>query len=121
MPKISRAKLLAAATTVLVLLLTCNLELLPLALLVDAIGLDVLVLLLGAQLVAVLPWLRAHAAALRMTGLAGGAMAAGSMGGYLRRLAFWNRLAAPRPTDDSRAQLDNDVPHIDRARPRLPG
>lgn len=72
MQEISRAKLLAAATTVLVLLLACNLELLPLALLVDTIGLDVLALLLGAQLVAVLPWLRAHAAAaLRITALAG--------------------------------------------------
>ena len=97
MPKISRAKLLVAATTVLVLLLACNLELLPLALLVDTIGLDVLALLLGAQLVAVLPWLRAHAAAaLRITTLAGGAMAAGFMGGYLRQLVFWNRLATAR-------------------------
>lgn len=97
MPKISRAKLLAATTTVLVLLLACNLELLPLALLVDAIGLDVLALVLGAQLVAVLPWLRAHAAAaLRITALTGGAMAAGFMGGYLRQLVFWNRLATAR-------------------------
>jgi len=97
MPKISRANLLAAATTVLVLLLACNLELLPLALLVDTIGLDVLALLLGAQLVAVLPWLRAHAAAaLHITTLAGGAMAAGFMGGYLRQLVFWNRLATAR-------------------------
>lgn len=97
MPKISRAKLLVAATTVLVLLLACNLELLPLALLVDAIGLDVLALLLGAQLVAVLPWLRAHAApALRITTRAGRAMAAGFMGGYLRQLVFWNRLATAR-------------------------
>jgi uncharacterized membrane protein YciS (DUF1049 family) len=95
MPKISRAKLLAAATTVLVLLLACNLELLPLALLVDAIGLDVLALLLGAQLVAVLPWVQAHAAeALRVTGLTGVAMAAGFMGGYLRQLVMWMRLAA---------------------------
>lgn len=102
MPKISRAKLLAAATTMLVLLLACNLELLPLALLVDTIGLDVLALLLGAQLVAVLPWLRAHAAeALRVTGLAGGAIGAGFMGGYLRQLVFWNRLAAARPSGDS--------------------
>ncbi|HDS0924759.1 TPA: hypothetical protein QDZ10_003251 [Stenotrophomonas maltophilia] len=98
MPKISRAKLLAAATTVLVLLLACNLELLPLALLADTIGLDVLALLLGAQLVAMLPWLRAHAAAaLCITTLAGGAMAAGFMGGYLRQLVFWNRLAIARP------------------------
>lgn len=97
MPKISRAKLLAATTTVLFLLLACNLELLPLALLVDAIGPDVLALLLGAQLVAVLPWLRTHtAAALRITGLAGGAMAAGFMGGYLRQLVFLKRLEVSR-------------------------
>jgi len=97
MPKISRAKLLAATTAVVVLVLACNLELLPLALLVDAIGLDVLALLLGAQLVAVLPWLRTHtAAALRITGLAGGAMAAGFMGGYLRQLVFLKRLEASR-------------------------
>lgn len=87
MPKISRAKLLAAATTVLVLLLACNLELLPLALLVDAIGLDVLALLLSAQLVAVLPWLRGHAAAaLHMASMVAGAMFAGFVGGYLRQL-----------------------------------
>jgi len=97
MPKISRAKLLAATTAVVVLVLACNLELLPLALLVDAIGLDVLALLLGAQLAAVLPWLRTHtAAALRITGLAGGAMAAGFMGGYLRQLVFLKRLEASR-------------------------
>jgi len=102
MPKISRAKLLAAATTVLVLLLACNLELLPLALLGGTIGPGVPAPLLGAQLVAVLPWLRAHAAAaLRITTLAGGAMAAGFMGGYLRQLVFWNRLAAARPSGDS--------------------
>jgi len=98
MPKISRAKLLAATTAVVVLVLACNLELLPLALLVDTIGLDVLALLLGAQLVTMLPWLRAHtAAALRITGLAGGAMAAGFMGGYLRQLVFLKRLEASRP------------------------
>lgn len=89
MPKISRAKLLAATTTVLVLLLACNLELLPLALLLDTIGLDVLALLLGAQLVAVLPWLRAHAAGpLRIIRLGAGAAVAGFMGGYLRQLLF---------------------------------
>lgn len=52
-----------------VLLHACNLELLPLALVVGTLGLDVLALLPGAQLVAVLPWLRAHTAgALRITG-----------------------------------------------------
>lgn len=67
MPKISRAKLLGATTAVVVLVLACNIELLPLALLVDTIGLDALALLLGAQLVAVLPWVRAQGSAgLRM-------------------------------------------------------
>jgi hypothetical protein len=64
MPKISRAKLLAATTAVVVLVLACNLELLPLALLVDAIGLDVLALLLVAQVAAAWPGLRAGAAGL---------------------------------------------------------
>ncbi|WP_282245994.1 hypothetical protein [Stenotrophomonas sp. PS02300] len=92
MPKISRAKLLAAATTVLVLLLACNLELLPLALLVDTIGLDVLALLLGAQLVAVLPWLRAHiAGGMSIVRLGAGAALTGFMGGYLRCL--WMELS----------------------------
>ena len=98
MPKISRAKLLAAATAVVVLVLACNPELVPLALLVDTVGVDVLALLLGAQLVAVLPWLRVHTTAtLRITGLAGGAMAAGFMGGYLRQLVLLKRLEASRP------------------------
>jgi hypothetical protein len=89
MPKISRAKLLAATTTVLVLLLACNLELLPLALLVDAIGLDVLALLLGAQMIAVLPWLRAHSGRLlRMAGRAFVALFAGWLGGDLRQPVF---------------------------------
>ncbi|MFL9582639.1 hypothetical protein [Stenotrophomonas sp. AB1(2024)] len=95
MPKTSRAKLLAAATTVLILVVACNPDLLPLAPVLDAIGLDVLALLLGAQLVAVLPWLRARAAGpLRMAGLAGGAMVAGFMGGYLRQLVPWQQLGA---------------------------
>jgi hypothetical protein len=87
MPKISRAKLLAATTAVVVLVLACNLELLPLALLVDTVGVDVLALLLGAQLIATLPWLRGHAAAaLRMASMVAGAMFAGFIGGYLRQL-----------------------------------
>lgn len=89
MPKITKAKLLAAATTMLILLVACNPDLLPLVPVVDAIGLDVLVLLLGAQLVAVLPWVRAHAAGpLRMAVLAAGALFAGFIGGYLRQLLF---------------------------------
>lgn len=89
MPKISRAKLLAATTAVVVLVLACNIELLPLALLVDTVGLDVLALLLGAQLVAVLPWLGAHAAGpLRVIRLGAGAAVASFVGGYLRQLLF---------------------------------
>lgn len=89
MPKISSAKLLAVATTVLVLLLACNLELLPLALLVDAIGLDVLALLLGAQMLAVLPWLRAHSGRpLRVAGRSAVALFAGCLGDDLRQLVF---------------------------------
>jgi len=96
MSKISRAKLLAAATTVVVLLLACNLELLPLALLLDTIGLDVLALLLGAQLVAVLPWVRAHSSgALRVAGRSAMALFAGCIGGYLRQLAFGAWLTRP--------------------------
>lgn len=96
MPKISRAKLLAAATAVLVLLLACNLELLPLALLVDTIGLDVLALLLGAQMLAVLPWLRAHSGRpLSMAGRAAVALFAGYIGGYLRQLVFGGWLILP--------------------------
>ncbi len=49
-------RLLAVSTVVLVLL-ACNPELAPLAALVDMVGLDVLALLLGSQLLATLPWL----------------------------------------------------------------
>jgi len=74
---------------VLVLLLACNLELLPLALLVDAIGLDVLALLLGAQLVAALRCVRANnVKPLRMARLMPGAVVAAFMGGYLRQFLF---------------------------------
>lgn len=106
MPKISRAKLLAAATTVLVLLLACNLELLPLALLVDAIGLDVLALLLSAQMLAVLPWLRAHSSgALRVAGRSAMALFAGCIGGYLRQLMFGAWLIRPALRQGTRSAL----------------
>jgi hypothetical protein len=54
-------RVLAVSTVALVLLLACNPELAPLAALVDMVGLDVLALLLGSQLLATLPWLADHA------------------------------------------------------------
>ncbi|MBT2766348.1 hypothetical protein J7J08_01695 [Stenotrophomonas sp. ISL-67] len=87
MRPLSRARLLTAATTVLIVLMACNPQLLPLVPVLDAVGLDVLVLLLGAQMAATLPWLRAHApGALRLARLAAGAVIAGFVGGYLRQL-----------------------------------
>ncbi len=80
-------RVLAVVSAGLVLLMASNPELVPLAALVDMVGLDVLMLLLGAQLLATLPWLRGRAAgALRMAGRVAGAMFAGFMGGYLRQL-----------------------------------
>jgi hypothetical protein len=80
---------LTAASTALFLLVACNPDLLPLVPLVDAIGLDVLALLLGAQLVATLPWLRHRIQpALRIAYLALAGMLAGIVGGYLRALLF---------------------------------
>ncbi|AWH32504.1 hypothetical protein [Stenotrophomonas sp. SAU14A_NAIMI4_8] len=79
---------LALLGAALVVLLACNPELAPLLGLMDVLGLDVLALLLGAQLLATLPWLRLHAGRrLRIAGrLACGALA-GAAGGYLRQLA----------------------------------
>lgn len=82
-------RLLAVSTVVLVVLMACNPELAPLAALVDMVGLDVLALLLGSQLLAALPWVgdrtRRALGPVRRT-MAG--LAAGVMGGYLRQLAF---------------------------------
>lgn len=70
MRPLSRARLLTLATTVLIVLVACNPQLLPLVPVLDAVGLDVLLLLLGVQLVALAPWLRAHVSAvLRLAGL----------------------------------------------------
>ena len=79
---------LALLGAALVVLLACNPELAPLLGLVDVLGLDVLALLLGAQLLATLPWLWLHAGrGLRVVGrLVCGALA-GAAGGYLRQLA----------------------------------
>ncbi len=81
--------MLAISTVAVVLLLASNPELVPLAALVDMVGLDVLALLLGSQLLATLPWVVDRApltfdpARRAMVGLA-----AGTMGGYLRQLVF---------------------------------
>lgn len=91
----SRARLLTAATTLLIVLMACNPQLLPLVPVLDAVGLDVLVLLLGAQMVALAPWVRAHASGvLRLAGLVAGAVIAGFAGSYLR--AGWPQICSPR-------------------------
>ncbi|MCF3495166.1 hypothetical protein C7E15_09500 [Stenotrophomonas maltophilia] len=82
--------LMAALGAALVIVLACNPVLSPLLPVVDALGLDVLMLLLGAQVVAVLPWVRERAArGIRVLArLLIGALA-GAAGGYLRQLAWW--------------------------------
>ncbi|WP_102946769.1 hypothetical protein [Stenotrophomonas sp. VV52] len=82
-------RVLAVSTVVLVLLLACNPELAPLAALVDMVGLDVLALLLGSQLLATLPWVADHSQrALDPARRAMAGLTAGAMGGYLRQLLF---------------------------------
>ena len=83
-------RLMAVLGAALVIVLACNPDLLPLLPVVDALGLDVLMLLLGAQAVAVLPWVRERAAhgATMLARLLIGALA-GAAGGYLRQLAWW--------------------------------
>ncbi|OBU54273.1 hypothetical protein [Stenotrophomonas maltophilia] len=83
-------RLMAVLGAALVIMLACNPDLLPLLPVVDALGLDVLMLLLGAQVVAVLPWVRERAArGIRVLArLLIGALA-GAAGGYLRQLAWW--------------------------------
>ena len=80
---------LFTATTVAAVLVACNPQLLPLLPVIDALGLDVLALLLGAQIMAALPWLRdlaTRCASLTYRVLAG--VLAGAVGGYLRQLLF---------------------------------
>ncbi len=83
-------RLMAALGAALVIVLACNPVLSPLLPVVDALGLDVLMLLLGAQLVAALPGVRERAT--RGTRVLArmliGALA-GAAGGYLRQLAWW--------------------------------
>ncbi|WP_414605920.1 hypothetical protein [Stenotrophomonas pavanii] len=82
--------LMPALGAALVIVLACNPDLLPLLSVVDALGLDVLVLLLGAQLVAALPGVRERASrgTKALARLLIGALA-GAAGGYLRQLAWW--------------------------------
>lgn len=83
-------RVMAVLGAALVIVLACNPDLLPLLSVVDALGLDVLVLLLGAQLVAALPGVRERASrgTKALARLLIGALA-GAAGGYLRQLAWW--------------------------------
>ncbi|KOO78183.1 hypothetical protein JY452_20940 [Stenotrophomonas maltophilia] len=83
-------RMMAVLGAALVIVLACNPDLLPLLSVVDALGLDVLVLLLGAQLVAALPGVRERASrgTKALARLLIGALA-GAAGGYLRQLAWW--------------------------------
>lgn len=76
----------------LLIVLACNPDLLPLLPLVDALGLDVLALLLGAQLLGTLPWLRVRAGRWAdMAGRLACGVVAGAAGGYLRALGCFHR------------------------------
>jgi hypothetical protein len=84
---------LFALTAAIVTLMACNPLLAPLLPVVDALGLDVLVLLMGVQAMAWLPWVRLHAG--RIARVAAGLLIdaltgaiAGFIGGYLRQLVF---------------------------------
>lgn len=83
----SGRRVLFAATTLIALGVACNPLLLPLLPVVDALGLDVLALLLGAQLVGAAPWLHSRLGPAARVGvrLLGGLLA-GAAGGYLRTL-----------------------------------
>jgi hypothetical protein len=84
---------LFALTAAVVALMACNPLLVPLLPVVDALGLDVLLLLVGAQAIALLPWVRLHASrtarvAMRLLLDALAGAIAGFIGGYLRQLVF---------------------------------
>lgn len=82
-------RVMAVLGTVLVIVLACNPDLLPLLPVVDALGLDVLALLLGAQVMAMLPWLRESTGRwMRLAVRIAAGLAAGTVGGYLRQLAM---------------------------------
>lgn len=77
---------LAVLGATLVVLLACNPELAPLLAVLDVLGLDVLALLLGAQLLATLPWLQLQVdRGLRGAGRLACGVVAGAAGGYLRQ------------------------------------
>lgn len=80
-------RVLFAATTLIALGVACHPLLLPLLPVVDALGLDVLALLLGSQLVGAAPWLHSRLGPAARVGvrLLGGLLA-GAAGGYLRTL-----------------------------------
>jgi hypothetical protein len=80
-------------TAAVVALMACNPLLVPLLPVVDALGLDVLLLLVGAQAIALLPRVRLHASrtarvAIRLLHDALAGAIAGFIGGYLRQLVF---------------------------------
>ncbi len=83
-------RLMAVLGAVLAIVLVCNPALSPLLPVVDALGLDVLMLLLGVQVVAALPRVRERAArgTRALARLLIGALA-GAAGGYLRQLGWW--------------------------------
>ena len=82
----------ALLCSVLLLVLACNPDLLPLLSLlslIDALGMDVVVLLLAAQVTVVLPWLRERAGRwFRLAMRIAAGVLAGVIGGYLRQLVM---------------------------------
>lgn len=80
---------IALLCSVLLLVLACNPDLLPLLSLVDALGLDVVVLLLAAQVAAVSPWLRERTGRwFRLAMRIAAGVLAGVIGGFLRQLVM---------------------------------
>ncbi|WP_285309976.1 hypothetical protein [Stenotrophomonas maltophilia] len=79
----------ALLCSVLLLVLACNPDLLPLLSLIDALGMDVVVLLLATQVTVVLPWLRERAGRwFRLAMRIAAGVLAGVIGGYLRQLVM---------------------------------
>ena len=82
----------ALLCSVLLLVLACNPDLLPLLSLlslIDALGMDVVVLLLAAQVTVVLPWLRERTGRwFRLAMRIAAGVPAGVIGGYLRQLVM---------------------------------
>jgi len=80
-------RVLFAITTVAAIVMACNPDLLLLVPMIDAIGLDVLAVLLGAQLVTAVPWLRHYAVvAAKVAGRCFKAIGWCLLGGYGREL-----------------------------------